>query len=363
MCRFTPSQLILVSFDVPLPYSDRQISAPALLISGCIPCDTMAAHRNLVTARLTNGLPGMHSRLQIYITSWTMSTSLESKQHLIEEIRLRDFRCFHVEQSVPLTPLTFLVGENSTGKSSFLAAVRAIWETAFRTLQTNFREDPYDLGSFSEIVHASKQSGVKPSSFEIGFRGRFDNSLIDFDVTFVPDRSTPYPAVISISYEDAWIRIPFVEDSELFNVEFGTKNGSWRYHLKDKRLKFFPKGPSDNYWSGIFFLLASSLIHPDESGGSIESIGEKEAAFSDFDVYGDIDHLLNRFMYPPYQHVFAGAPIRSSPRRIYDPDVHSPDPAGSHVPAFLAEIYGDGDQWGQLKEQLETVRTRLGVVP
>ncbi len=277
---------------------------------------------------------------------------METEQHLIEEIRLRDFRCFHAEQVVPLAPLTLLFGENSTGKTSFLAAVRAVWETAFRTLQPNFREKPYDLGSFSEIVHASNQEEVKPSSFEIGFRGRLDDSLIDFDVTFVPDGSAPYPSTISITSNDAWMRIPSTED-RLLNMEFGTKHGSWRYQTNEKLPKFSPKDPSINYWSRIFFLLIHALSHPNEAGGKFESMGTNKTAYSEFDI-ASIDHLLDRFINPQFRNIFAGAPIRSSPRRIYDPDVLFPDPAGSHVPAFLAGMYEDEAQWHRLKEQLES---------
>lgn len=59
------------------------------------------------------------------------------------EIRLRDFRCFHDEQTARLAPLTLLVGDNSTGKTSFLAAVRAVWDAAFRQAEPDFREPPY----------------------------------------------------------------------------------------------------------------------------------------------------------------------------------------------------------------------------
>ena len=37
----------------------------------------------------------------------------------MDEIRLRDYRCFREEQTARLAPLTLLVGENSTGKTSF----------------------------------------------------------------------------------------------------------------------------------------------------------------------------------------------------------------------------------------------------
>ena len=70
-----------------------------------------------------------------------------------QEIRLHDFRCFHDEQMARLAPLTLLVGDNSTGKTSFLAAVRAVWEVAFHQTEPDFREPPDDLGAFPEIAH------------------------------------------------------------------------------------------------------------------------------------------------------------------------------------------------------------------
>ena len=43
----------------------------------------------------------------------------------MDTLILEDFRCFSGRHEVPIRPLTLLVGENSTGKTSFLAAVRA----------------------------------------------------------------------------------------------------------------------------------------------------------------------------------------------------------------------------------------------
>ena len=64
-----------------------------------------------------------------------------------------------------LAPLTLLVGENSTGKTSFVAMVRALWDTAYRINIPNFKEPPYDLGSFDEIVyHGHRKEGSKKAS-------------------------------------------------------------------------------------------------------------------------------------------------------------------------------------------------------
>ena len=60
------------------------------------------------------------------------------------EIRLRDFRCFRERQTARLAPLTLLVGEDSTGKTSFLAVVRAIWDAAHGSGDPDFRKPPFD---------------------------------------------------------------------------------------------------------------------------------------------------------------------------------------------------------------------------
>ena len=44
----------------------------------------------------------------------------------MKKITLKNFRCFHDEQTVRLAPLTLLMGENSTGKTSFMAMLRAL---------------------------------------------------------------------------------------------------------------------------------------------------------------------------------------------------------------------------------------------
>ena len=60
----------------------------------------------------------------------------------MDEIRLRDYRCFREEQTARLAPLTLLVGENSTGKTSFLAIIRALWEFANDYRIPDFKEEP-----------------------------------------------------------------------------------------------------------------------------------------------------------------------------------------------------------------------------
>ena len=60
----------------------------------------------------------------------------------VTKISLKNFRCFRERQSVRLAPLTLLVGENSTGKTSFLALIRALWDTAYGGAIPDFKEAP-----------------------------------------------------------------------------------------------------------------------------------------------------------------------------------------------------------------------------
>ena len=87
----------------------------------------------------------------------------------MDTITLKNFRCFREKQTARLAPLTLLVGENSTGKTSFLAMVRILSGIASRFRNPDFKEDPYDLGSFDEIAHYRGGRGSKADQFEAGF--------------------------------------------------------------------------------------------------------------------------------------------------------------------------------------------------
>ena len=60
----------------------------------------------------------------------------------MNEISIENFRCFHEKQTARLAPLTLLVGENSTGKTSFLAMVRALWEIAYNVPGSRLQSGP-----------------------------------------------------------------------------------------------------------------------------------------------------------------------------------------------------------------------------
>ena len=112
---------------------------------------------------------------------------------VMDKIRLKNYRCFREEQTARLAPLTFLVGENSTGKTSFMALIRALWDVAFAERVPDFREAPYNLGSFRDIVHNRGGRGKPAESFEAGFTfGTVFATPMTFSATFEERNANPF---------------------------------------------------------------------------------------------------------------------------------------------------------------------------
>lgn len=151
------------------------------------------------------------------------------KSYQVSEVRLRNFRCFRDRQTARLRPLTLLVGDNSTGKTSFLAAVRAIWDAVHQQTEPDFRASPYDLGAFREIVF-SEGEDEGGDSFEIGFSGLSRRGRkFDADITFDSRSAVPFPAIVSLKTEKVWItyepgkrtRLSSNSDREIIRGAFG----------------------------------------------------------------------------------------------------------------------------------------------
>ena len=152
----------------------------------------------------------------------------------MNKITLKNFRCFREEQTARLAPLTLLVGENSTGKTSFLAMIRVLWDIASEYRVVDFKKEPYDLGSFDEIAHYRGGRGGRADSFEAGFEAtprttrRRGVMGLRSDVTFIKIKngSVPVLGTIRFAREDVWLQIH--RKGEHWETSFGTPRGAWR---------------------------------------------------------------------------------------------------------------------------------------
>ena len=276
------------------------------------------------------------------------------------EIRLRDFRCFRERQSARLAPLTLLVGENSTGKTSFLAAVRAIWDAAHGIGVPDFRKPPFDLGSFPEIVYRRGGRGADANCFEIGFTELTPgDGLLDFDVVFESRDAAPAP--MKTTWRDGVVSVEYRRTNGPYSqAVLESPGGSWCYSMSDEDSMF--EGPrTTGFFSRLHYAVAS-----DDPASLIDDLNPSPATFdrqptsNDLAAFSSLAGQFTRF--PSHGPPFASAPIHSSPRRTYDPTKLGSDPWGADVPSRIASLqYQDKAEWAALKEKLDAFGSESGL--
>ena len=281
----------------------------------------------------------------------------------MDSITLRDFRCFREEQTARLAPLTLLVGENSTGKTSFLAMIRALWDASFRQRVPNFKQDPFDLGSFDEISHFRGRSGSRADTFMAGFEftsatppPTMDAAIgcCRFEADFGKKDTMPFPTRRRLSREDHWIEDLQTDGSK--SLRFGMAGSRWQIELPEE-----PTAPD-----GILafnFLPIWYLLHRlgDNKEGMFEPVPLDGTDPPDKEAL-ELISAVSMSMWHERPPLYASAPIRSRPRRTYDPSRTAPDPEGDYIPMYLANFHFQNEgTWPALKSRLEDFGKAAGL--
>ena len=277
----------------------------------------------------------------------------------MDRITVSNYRCFGAEQTARLAPFTLFVGENSSGKTSLAAMIRAMWDVAYAERVPDFKEAPYDLGSFDEIAHHRGARGGRAdsfeSSFEIAERSAGHSLSHKIDVTFGRKWGAPVPIRKRVSQGDHWIQLSIGQDGSL-DIHFGTPRGTWRHD--DPKIEPFiaHNGGADTLLTlsalWFMFLEERSLVVSNVGGSPDMTEDDKEELknilreSSLMSLSGiRLDHSLRPF---------AIAPTRSRPQRTYDPASVAPDSEGDHVPMYLAQLsLRNPGAWNELKSRLE----------
>ena len=276
------------------------------------------------------------------------------------EIRLRDFRCFREQQTARLAPLTLLVGDNSTGKTSFLAAMRAAWDAAHGSGDPDFRKPPFDLGAFPEIVHGRGGREKASKSFAIGFRELTPEArLLDFEATFESRDAAPAPT--TASWRAGAISAEYrLSHGENARIVFESSDGVWEYRIPDWHRPFAER------WSvgaPPRLQVAEPMPEPSEYIGGLRALpkgSRRKPSEEDLAAFSLLYHLFVRVSSdePP----FASAPNHPAPRRTYDPAKLSADPWGADIPSLLANLHlRNKAAWAELKERLDAFGRESGL--
>lgn len=281
----------------------------------------------------------------------------------MDKIRLKNYRCFGDEQTARLAPLTLLVGENSTGKTSFLAMTRILLEAISNPNQSpDFKKYPYDLGSFDDIAHHRGGRGGRSEAFEAGVElaPGAASQPYNFDVAFEKSGTTPVPAQMRLSRQEVWVEVNLV-DGLSKRTSFGTSRGAWKYQGD---FRFNPYSPFDYLASPFFDPGIRRMV--ESRGGEFEPIASESSVSPTTEDWKLIEQLIDdykkRRRSPFAERCYASAPVRSKPRRTYDPSRSTPDPEGAHVPMDLASLYfREQSKWKELKKALEDFGKTAGL--
>ena len=253
----------------------------------------------------------------------------------ITQFTIEEVRCFREPQTLEIRPLTFLVGENSTGKTTTLACFQVL-ANYLCDRGMDFNSHPYSMGTFRDIVRNSKK---REKNFKLGFTYKYNNEDIEITVELVEKKAGIEPVVSSIMIKltdgEIVFRSKGTMDREVRFDSYNEERNQYRIVCGTDILNEFP----------LFFFF------PPFGGKS-----EGEVAFSKY--FEKKSEKSKRSSYLPWDplrtlSVFSTSPVRSRSKRTYDPTREFNDPEGSDVPMLLMRIEAtQKPAWDTLKARL-----------
>ena len=276
----------------------------------------------------------------------------------MKRFTIENFRCFGDQQTVPLAPLTLLVGPNSTGKTSFMALIRAMWDVAFSDSVPNFMEEPYNLGSFQDIAHRRGD----PSGQSVEFGASFERSSprpgyapISFSAVFENRTGTPFPTKRTISHGGLSFEVYLDIEGE-HNLELYWDRGSIHRRPDSVHFRRYSDGAvllplTYAFLDAAYEDQATTTMEDDK-----ESVVSHQVAREGLPDLTPLEHIIFGYwdFYKRENRPFASAPIRSRPRRTYDPIRVTQDPEGEYIPSYLATLSRRrSTEWHKVKTALE----------
>ena len=255
----------------------------------------------------------------------------------ITQFTMEEVRCFAERQEFNIRPLTFLVGENSTGKTTALACFQVLADYLTQG-EIDFNSGPYSMGIFKDIIRNSKK---KEKAFMLGFTFRYKNEDVEWRVGFIEKEGGIEPTAKSVT-------VKFTDGEVVLSAD-DTREKGVLSSFDEKRNRLCINVGSGLAVRSPLYLLEDFAYHRLR-----DFYGEKERS-------EDINILAKYLNSTEIQwsgikkapSVFSSPPVRSRPKRTYDPTRVFYDPGGGDVPERLMRIKAtDKEKWETLREQL-----------
>lgn len=244
------------------------------------------------------------------------------------ELILENVRSFCNQQSIPLRPLTLLVGENSTGKTSFLAMLAHVHNPGFPSTRPAFNIPPFDLGTFDSIATYKRGKYGRADSFSVGSAEKHGSNGRKLIASYGSYRGQPQLIRVAATGAAGEVTISMDPESHTAKLNAAAPDLNIKEHEFDLRRVI----PADVDYP-IEFVFRNAFMELGQKGAKPGTFGSSQAGFI----------ALSNLLHASRKPVFALAPVRTKPRRTYDEYSDDFDPEGDHVPVILARLGQEDD--------------------
>ena len=266
---------------------------------------------------------------------------------MFDSFSLENVRCFKNLQTGKLRPITLLIGENSTGKSSFLGCFyilnRIFLERYTPTNTPDFNIEPFLMGSFKNIVRPRRGSADKTKifTFEVKYANISNDIPLRLRIDFKEQGSQPIVHSITISNEKGdWIRFQIKND------------GITEISIPGQSVKL---GRPLFYGLSYFDIPLSYIIdNKNELKGIAQFILEKLLNIS-MSNWNSKMGTIGRMILPKRESnpIVSIAPLRAEQQRTYNPISERESPKGIHVPMYMMRLARQQrNEWRTLSDSL-----------
>ncbi|MDD9864463.1 MAG: AAA family ATPase [Gammaproteobacteria bacterium] len=260
-------------------------------------------------------------------------------------LKIKNIRCFAEPDPIEIRPLTLLIGENSTGKTTVMACLHTLL-CFFSGHGVRFNRGPFEMGSFLEIARKKDGNGGQAEGFSLSIGGTEDSFEWGFD--FSRKENGLEPRLSEIRYWAPDFRATLSGD----RLVLKTASGEASVPVGEFAPEEYPTDNSPNL--AMYYAFTQGC----QSDRKLEELYKE--SYNGF--YWPFSIKEWRGICTPFHSgsIHALGPIRSRPQRTYTPVQDMEDPEGSHASAYLARLSRyDKDGWRKFKQRLDRIGTAL----
>ncbi len=268
----------------------------------------------------------------------------------IRELILEDVRCFQGTQRGCLRPITLLVGENSTGKTTFLGCYRVLHQVLSRQdVNTDewldFNEEPFSMGSFHDIVRSRRGPSGRIDEFKLGFTVEPRNRVPPYEISVAFSEKGSQPVVASLRYQfnaESFLALRRGDsDKIVLSTPHQEVEIDFPFGMATPILDMLTSGHSERYFHR--FPNVRPIVEYLET--LFPNRKTSKRGRTRWHDYG-LGFLFTMGVIPI-------APLRSKPKRTYDPVREAASPEGEHVPMLMMRLdRTDKNHWNSLRDSL-----------